>query len=361
MIGGWLARTHRLVRTRRVRRWGHWTLRTRLGLALVLLAGVALVAANATGVLLLRSYLTDKVDDQLMAMSRPLERAPPGEGAGAGSAARAVPQPRWPFGPDVVIYFYDADGVLVDQSASGEDLTPPALESFPALAARTGTGPYTVDGDDPWRAIVVSLPEGGLAVTAASLADVDETVDSLIAIDAAVMAGVLVVVGLVAAWVVRVGMVPLTRMEGIAIEITAGDLSRRVEDTDPHTEPGRLGVALNTMLGRIESEVAARSASEGRLRRFVADASHELRTPLTSIRGFAELYRRGGAPPGPLLDETMSRIEDEAARMGLLVDELILLARLDRQRPLERRRVDLLAIAADTVRDAHAQAPRTQA
>jgi two-component system OmpR family sensor kinase len=103
--------------------------------------------------------------------------------------------------------------------------------------------------------------------------------------------------------------------------------------------------------------VAARAASEQRLRQFVADASHELRTPLTSIRGFAELYRRGGAPPGPLLDETMSRIEDEAARMGLLVDELILLARLDRQRPLERRRVDLLAIAADTVRGAHAQAP----
>jgi two-component system OmpR family sensor kinase len=157
--------------------------------------------------------------------------------------------------------------------------------------------------------------------------------------------------------VVRLGLRPLTTMETLSAEISAGDLSRRVEDADPHTEPGRLGIALNSMLGRIESEVEARTRSEQRLRQFVADASHELRTPLTSIRGFAELYRRGGAPSGPLLDETMGRIESEAARMGLLVDDLLLLARLDLRRPMDRRQVDLLAIAADAIRDAHARVP----
>jgi two-component system OmpR family sensor kinase len=136
-----------------------------------------------------------------------------------------------------------------------------------------------------------------------------------------------------------------------------GDLTVRVADTDPHTETGRLGVALNTMLGRVEAAVTARVASEQRLRQFLADASHELRTPLTSVRGFAELYRRGGIPPGPELDETMGRIEDEAARMGLLVEDLLLLAALDEERPLHVSKVDLLAVAADTVRDAHARSP----
>ncbi|HEY1176948.1 MAG TPA: ATP-binding protein [Phytomonospora sp.] len=136
-----------------------------------------------------------------------------------------------------------------------------------------------------------------------------------------------------------------------------GDLGSRVPDADPHTETGRLGGALNTMLSRIEQALDDRAASEARLRQFLADASHELRTPLTSIKGFAELYRRGGAPPGPVLDDTIGRIEAESARMSLLVDDLMLLASLDRQRPLDRRPVDLLAVAADTVRDAHVRAP----
>jgi two-component system OmpR family sensor kinase len=146
-------------------------------------------------------------------------------------------------------------------------------------------------------------------------------------------------------------------MEQTAAEIAGGDLSRRVPDTDPHTESGRLGTALNTMLVRIEAALAARTASEQRLRRFLADASHELRTPLTSIQGFAELYRRGGAPPGPALDEAMGRIESEVGRMRLLVNDLLLLARLDEERPLERHPVDLLAVAADAVRDAHVRVP----
>jgi two-component system OmpR family sensor kinase len=140
-----------------------------------------------------------------------------------------------------------------------------------------------------------------------------------------------------------------------------------VPDRDPRTEVGRLGRALNTMLAQIESAFGARAASEAsarrsedRMRRFVADASHELRTPLTTIRGFAELYRQGGARDPAELDRLMRRIEDQAAQMGLLVEDLLLLARLDQQRPLDRRPVDLLALAAEAVNDARAVAPDRQ-
>jgi two-component system OmpR family sensor kinase len=147
-------------------------------------------------------------------------------------------------------------------------------------------------------------------------------------------------------------------MEQTASEIAGGgDLSNRVIDADPHTESGRLGTALNTMLTRIESAVEQSADSERRLRQFLADAAHELRTPLTSIQGFAELYRRGGAPPGPALDEAMSCIEAEVSRMRLLVNDLLTLAKLDEERPLDRRPVDLLAVAADAVRDAHVRVP----
>jgi len=139
-------------------------------------------------------------------------------------------------------------------------------------------------------------------------------------------------------------------------------LDRRVPERDPRTEVGRLSLALNGMLAQIQSAMASSVASadharmsEERMRRFITDASHELRTPLTTIRGFAELYRQGAAKDVEML---MSRIESESRRMGLLVDDLPLLARLDAQRPLERRRVDLLALATDAVHDAQSIAPQ---
>jgi two-component system OmpR family sensor kinase len=189
------------------------------------------------------------------------------------------------------------------------------------------------------------------------MGQIEATQRTLLGIDAAVGVLMLLLLGLVAASVVRLGLAPLTAMQSTARAIAAGDLSRRVDDPDPHTETGRLGLAFNAMLTQIESALAARTASERRLRQFLADASHELRTPLTSIQGFAELYRRGGAPPGPALDEAMTRIEAEASRMAVLVGDLLALARLDEERPLERHPVDLLAIAADAVRDAHARVP----
>jgi two-component system OmpR family sensor kinase len=150
---------------------------------------------------------------------------------------------------------------------------------------------------------------------------------------------------------------PLERIAATAGDIAGGDLSRRVEPAEPDTEIGRLGLALNAMLTQIETAFAERAASEDRLRRFVADASHELRTPLTAIRGYAELFRRGAAERPEDLARAMRRIEDEAARMGLLVEDLLLLARLDQGRPLEQGPVDLVAVAGDALADLSAIDP----
>jgi two-component system OmpR family sensor kinase len=168
---------------------------------------------------------------------------------------------------------------------------------------------------------------------------------------------VLAAVGLMARFLVRRGLRPLEDIGQTAGAIAAGDLSRRVEQADDKTEVGRLGSALNGMLGQIESAFSAQQASENRLRRFIADASHELRTPLTSIRGYAELFRRGAADRPEDLAKAMRRIEQEASRMGVLVDDLLLLARLDQGRPLEREPVDLSRVASDAVDDARAVDP----
>ena len=331
-------------------------------MSIAALAAVALVGANAAGLVLYRGYVQDRIDEQLLAISRPLSSAPPPDAGEAPFANRN--RPRGGIGPGVFRYTYSAGGELMNSggdTGAATNLSPPSLGTFTDLKARADAGrPYTVrsmHGAERWRVMAVTRPSGSIGVIAVSLRESDATADGLLGIDLTVTVGVLLLIVLVAAWVVRLGMRPLTSMESVATGIAAGDLSLRVPDTDPHTEPGRLGAAMNAMLARIEAEVAARSGSEQRLRQFVADASHELRTPLTSIRGFAELYRRGGAPPGPVLDETMSRIENEAARMGLLVEDLLLLARLDLRRPQQRRPVDLLEIAADTIRDAHARAP----
>jgi two-component system OmpR family sensor kinase len=150
-------------------------------------------------------------------------------------------------------------------------------------------------------------------------------------------------------WVVRLGLRPLREIEATAATIAAGDLSKRVERAEPKTEVGRLGLSLNAMLSQIESAFTAREESEGRLRRFVADASHELRTPLAAIRAYAELFGRGAADRPEDLARSMSGITRESERMSLLVDDLLLLARLDEGRPLEQKPVDLAQVAGEAV------------
>ncbi|MCY1144536.1 HAMP domain-containing sensor histidine kinase [Actinoplanes sp. Pm04-4] len=345
-----------------MRRWNHWTLRARLVLVVGVLAAVALISANVAGLLLIRSYLGDRIDDQLRGMSRMLSKPPPEytvsrEANGLRYSHYAHPDDSNPLkkvGPDQVIYRCERDGTLIPGLSSSADLGRPPIPVSDDVV--TGE-PYTVeasDGSAQWRMIAVAnTADDGFTVAGVSLAEVDQTTDQLLLIDLGVSVLVLGLLGLGAASVVRLGLRPLNAMERLATDISAGNLSGRVADTDPHTEPGRLGLALNSMLGRIEAEVGARTASERRMRQFLADASHELRTPLTSIRGFAELYRRGGVTPGPALD----RIESEAGRMSVLVEDMLMLARLDQQRPLARGPVDLLEIAADTISDAHARAP----
>ena len=189
------------------------------------------------------------------------------------------------------------------------------------------------------------------------LAATDELLDRLLRVEALVIAGVLLVLGIVAALLVRLGLRPLDRMGTTAGIIAGGDLTRRVTPATPRTEVGRLGLALNAMLDRLEEAFAKRQESEDRLRRFLSDASHELRTPLASIRGYAELFRMGAAREPDDVAKAMRRIEDEAARMGVLVEDLLALARLDELRDPVRRRVDVAAIAGDAVGDARATAP----
>ena len=184
-----------------------------------------------------------------------------------------------------------------------------------------------------------------------------QTLHRLVLIELITTAAVLAGVGGLALVVVRAGLRPLEDIGETAGAIAEGDLSRRVERAEPRTEVGRLGLSLNAMLAQIQTAFEARQASEDRLRRFVADASHELRTPLTSIRGYAEMFRRGVADRPADLATSMRRIEEESARMGVLVDDLLLLARLDQGRPLEREPVDLAQVAADAVQDARAVEP----
>ncbi len=211
------------------------------------------------------------------------------------------------------------------------------------------------DRDGQYRAVVVTVPQGVL-VTAISLNPTNDTLSSLRRVELLASLAVLLSMGVLALVVVRRGLRPLRQMAGTADAIASGDLTRRVPEGRPGTEVGRLGEALNEMLAQIEGAFSEKSASEERLRQFVADASHELRTPLTSIRGYAELLGRGGFADESGRRKALKRIEEEATRMGGLVEDLLLLAELDRGRPLRAEPVDLHRICADAVGDSNAVA-----
>lgn len=333
-------------------------LRIKLVAALTALVAMALVISGFAASTALRGYLIDRVDTNLADVGQrpgPRGRLAPDGGGDLGRARRPG---------EYAVQVYAADGTVRRAFASGD--TPAPLVTAAALRARLGQ-PFTTRataGDARWRAVAVPVAGGGTAVVAVSLADVDATVGRLVALEALIGTAVLVGLALLGYALVRSSLRPLVAVEATAAAIAGGDLTRRVPEADPRTEVGRLSGALNAMLGQVErafraqqhSESSARQ-SEERMRRFVADASHELRTPLTSIRGFAELYRQGAVDGKDELDRVMRRVEDEAARMGLLVEDLLLLARLDQQRPLVREPVDLLELAGDAVHDARAVAP----
>ncbi|MCW2679603.1 MAG: integral rane sensor signal transduction histidine kinase [Frankiales bacterium] len=321
----------------------------RTQLILLLMGAVALVVlvSSLAGTAALRSYLVDRIDDQLRSS---LEQPPPGPG-GPGDRDRRGRR----FDVAVTTLQYDESGRITPRSAARlAALGGPRVED-PRRHFRDPDVVDDVQADRRWRVLADS--EGaGVVLVAVALDGVEDTVSQLLVINGAVGLIALSGGGALAWSAVRRSLRPLVAVEATAQAIAAGDLSVRVPPADPRTEIGSLAASFNVMVDRFESAFTAQQQSEGqarasesRMRQFVADASHELRTPLTSIRGFAELFRQGAASDPEQLAQVMRRIEDEAARMGLLVEDLLLLARLDQQRPLRQDPVDLLAVAGEVV------------
>jgi two-component system OmpR family sensor kinase len=322
------------------------------------LVAVALVTTGTVGVALLRSYLVHQVDTQLQVGVRTLGRPPPS--APPQPLSRPSDQLPTPF------WFTDLNpnGAVLGQRGGSLALggAKPDLSGVNTAKVRSeGGNPFTVpstSGGSGFRVRAVLDPDGsGSRAVAISLQTVDATVHRLEMITWLVALLVLVVLTALATIAVRIGLRPLETVEQTAEDIADGDLSRRVPPGRPGTEIGRLSNTFNAMLARIESAFTAREQSETALRQFIADASHELRTPLTTVRGYAELARKGALPDEAARNRAMGRIEAEAARMGVLVDDLLLLAYLDQERPLKLATVDLGALTADAVADARVRAP----
>jgi two-component system OmpR family sensor kinase len=225
--------------------------------------------------------------------------------------------------------------------------------------------PFTVAGSGGVRQFRMTYWQedsfdDAIVVFATPLTSTLNTLNTLLVVESIIGVAVLAATALLAFLIIQVGLSPLRRIGSSAGLIAAGDLSRRVEPATPRTEIGRLGLALNAMLSQIEAAFAQRTASEQRLRRFIADASHELRTPLTSIRGYSEMLRRGAAESPQDAETARRRIEEESVRMSALVDDMLLIARLDQGRPLENKPVNLQSIARDAVDDARVVAPQRE-
>jgi two-component system OmpR family sensor kinase len=357
-------------------------LRVRLIAVLLSLVAVALTVSGVAAATTLRSYLIGRVDAQLRdaepavtqrGLNGVVQASPGDHGAGGPGSPNEHDSASGPQGlpSNYVVEVTDASGAPVYGPTSALVNTSQPLPSLPHAAVPAGatTRAFTVpalSGGTQWRVLSapVTLTDGktGALLIAQSLSDVQNTVNRLVLLLSVIGGVTVVALGGVGYVIVRRSMRTLLEVERSAARIAGGDLSHRVPPlADPRTEVGGLSVALNTMLGQIETAFAQRAASaeaargsEQRMRRFVADASHELRTPLTTIRGFAELYRQGAVPDGDEVRRLMIRIEDEAKRMGLLVEDLLTLARLDQQRPLAQAPVDMLAVARDVVTNARA-------
>jgi len=333
------------------------SLRARLLLAVVVLAAVGLVAANVATYSTLSSYLLDRTDSTLDQTAETLRR--PGPGGGIRSA---------PPGTFVQVRSLDGDTVVATFSGAtlpGASVPAPKLPGTvkpPTLnRSREAVRYFTVGGahGGPEYRVRASIAQDdeAMLLVASSLRDVNSTLHRLLAIELVVTALVLAAIAGLGLWLVRLGLRPLDAIGETASAIAAGDLSRRVERAEERTEVGRLGLALNSMLARIESSFRAQEASERKLRRFVADASHELRTPLSAVRAYSELYDRGAAERPDDLERSMQGISRESERMSVLVEDLLLLARLDDGRPLEREPVELDEVVGEAVETAQAVDP----
>jgi two-component system, OmpR family, sensor kinase len=356
-------------------------LRVRLVAAVLALVTAALLVIGVASALALRSYLLGQIDSQLVTTAERM------------NSLNHNPNPgELPTTIFVAELYAGRWYIAVDDQRYPDSRLPEFPSDLAQSAALAGT-PYTShaqNGSIRWRLLILPRANATMTMVGEDMSTMDAAVTRLVAAELLVGFGVLILLAVLGAGLVRASLGTLREIEHTAQAIAAGDLTRRVPDfepggEEPRTEVGRLGRALNVMLGQIEvaftaraasesaarrAEVVARSAaeaahrseararrSEERMRQFVADASHELRTPLTTIRGFAELHRQGAVRSSGEVERLVRRIEDEAARMGLLVEDLLLLARLDEERPLERIPLDLRVIANDAVSAARAVAP----
>ena len=334
----------------------------RLLIGVVSLVLMGLLVADAATYLTFQKFLLDRLDSQLINGRVAAVGVLGGPGPGRDSSGQ------FPIG--TVVELLQPDGTEIGQplrydfpSSTSKALPdvpeslPHGTEQNPAVTTLAGRG-----GVSEYRAAI--WPEdsfqGDYVLLAIPMDDVKQSLSQLLLLEGLIGLAVLVATALLALVIIRVGLSPLRRMGAVAQDIAAGDLSRRVEPATKDTEIGRLGLALNGMLAQIESAFAERTQSENRLRRFIADASHELRTPLTSVRGYAEMLRRGAEKSPADSAVARRRIEEESMRMSVMVDDMLVLARLGQGRPLETRPVDLQAIARDAVADAHAVAPQRQ-
>ncbi|MEV1146025.1 HAMP domain-containing sensor histidine kinase [Micromonospora sp. NPDC049799] len=353
----------------RLRRWlAGWSLRTRLVVILVALLAAVSVATGAVATVALRQFLVERVDAQLTAEpgprdGRPFPRFFPPDGGGLLIPA-GLP-------PDSIVATLSGGRVTqalvqTGKRQGGEGVPVDEVAALGGLSA--DAGPRTVDLGDrgEYRAIARRWPDGTVRAFALPLAEVEEIVMWFVAAQAALAAAGLLVAGGAGALIVRRTLRPLRRVAATAgrvseLPLDRGEVALSVRvpeaDTDPRTEVGQVGAALNRMLGHVAAALAARQASETRVRQFVADASHELRTPLAAIRGYAEVSRRGRDRVPPDVAHALRRVESESTRMTSLVDDLLLLARLDSGRPLAVESVDLSALLVDAVSDAHVAGP----
>ena len=354
-------------------------LRVRLVAALLVLVVAALAGAGVAATRTMQAYLVDRVDSQLRAVA---EQPISGLTATTDTRGRHGDDGHARLPSAYVVAVLNSRGTLVYGPTSDLVDAREPLPQLPHVTAPASAYEVTVaavSGGEQWRVAVrpATLSDGstGTLLVAQSLGDVRGTVGHLTMLFAVIGGVAVLLIGGLGYLAVRRSLRPLGEVERTAAAIAGGDLTQRVPPIDPRTEIGQLSGALNTMLAEIEVAFSERAASEraaleserqmraseaeareseDRMRRFVADASHELRTPLTTVRGFAELYRQGAEQD---VRRLMRRIEDEAARMGLLVEDMLLLARLDEQRPLARTPVDLLVLADDAVQDAQAVDP----
>jgi two-component system OmpR family sensor kinase len=344
---------------------GRLSLRTRLVLGVIVLAAIGLAAANLATYASLRSFLLDRTDETLQESHFGIEHALE-EGGCPESGGRPLPGAS----PGDYVEVRGSDGTVLCrvQQVGRNDRTPspPKLPETIDAPAAAGKGLDTAayftvpaeSGGGRYRVRASTEPgSSATLIVATSLADVDATLRRLLLVELLVTGIVLAALAALGLWVVRLGLRPLGEIEKTAAAIGGGDLSQRVERAEPRTEVGRLGLALNAMLGQIETAFEARAASERKLRRFVADASHELRTPLAAVRAYAELFQRGADRRPDDLARSMRGISRESERMSVLVDDLLLLARLDEGRPLEREPVELDRVVGDAVETALAVEP----